>query len=91
MNTVIRKISVGREYPNGAIHYQVGSVQNLKRAKYEIVSIVMDKDLLELTGELAYNIYIKNIPLTSDTPVNVQLWKTIVGVPVVVENNIDFE
>lgn len=91
MNTVIRKISVGRDYPNGSIHYQVGSIQNLKKAKHEIVAINLDKDLLEKTGEVAYNIYIKNVPQTSETPVNVQLWKTIIGVPVVVENNIDFE
>lgn len=90
MNTIIRKISVGRDYPNGAIHYQVGSVQNLKHKKYEITSIKFDKDLLELSGELGYNIYIKNIP-TGDEPVQTVLWKTVIGLPTVVENNIDLD
>lgn len=90
MNTIIRKISVGRDYPNGAIHYQVGSPQNLKHKRYEITSIKFDKELLELSGELAYNIYITNVPQEGE-PLQTVLWKTIVGVPVVIENNIDLD
>ena len=88
--TIIRKISVGKEYPNGAIHYQVGSKQNLKGNQYEITSINLDKEVLERTGGMAYNIYIKNVP-KGDEPVSEILWKTIIGVPVIIENNIDFE
>lgn len=91
MNTVIRKISVGKEYPNGSIHYQVGSIQNLKGSRYEIVSITLDKELMQVTGNLAYNIFIKDAPRDSSVPTSVQLWKTISGVPVVIENNIDLE
>ena len=28
--SIIRKISVGRNYPDGAIHYQVGKYMNLQ-------------------------------------------------------------
>lgn len=91
MNTVIRKISVGREYPNGSIHYQVGSFQNLKHKRYKITNIKLDKELLELCGQLAYNIYVENVPTDDGELVNIQLWKTIAGVPVVVENDIDLD
>lgn len=90
MNNAIRKISVGKDYPDGTIHYQVGSVQNLKGNKYRITNIVIDRDLLDL-HRLAYNIYITNIPKASDEAVGEVLWKTVLGVPVIVEYKIDFE
>ena len=90
MNTIIRKISVGREYPDGSLHYQVGSKQILKRRKYVITHILMDRELLQL-GKLGYNIYVKNIPEYEGEIVNEVLWKTVIDVTCVVENNIDFD
>lgn len=88
MNTIIRRISVGKGYPDGSLYFQVGSVQRLKNKVYEITGIYMDKELLEL-GKLAYNVYVKE---RTDSSITAELlWKTIVDVPVVVENNIDFE
>lgn len=90
MNTIIRKISVGKEYPNGAIHYQVGSIQRLKNKQYVITAIVIDRDLLDLK-KLAYNIYVKNVAQSPDEIENEVLWKQVIDAPVVVENNIDFD
>jgi hypothetical protein len=90
MNTIIRKISVGKEYPNGCIHYQLGSVVNLKGNKYKVSHILMDREAMAL-GKLIYNIYISNIPEYDNQPVSELLWKSIADVPVVVENNIDFD
>lgn len=89
MSTIIRKISVGRDYPNGILHYQLHHKLKLKDKRYEITGIMMDRDLLEL-GKTAYNIYVKNVPLSSSDIVSEVLWKTIIDVPVVVENDIDF-
>jgi hypothetical protein len=89
MNTIIRKISVGKDYPNGSMHYQVGSRINLKGKPYTITSINVDKEVLERTGNMAYNIYITNVSVDSE-PVSTRLWKVIIGLPTVVENNIDF-
>lgn len=90
MNTIIRKISVGRDYPNGSLHYQVGSKQMLNRKPYKITGIYLDTELLE-KDKVAYNIYIKKEAETSDEVVSEVLWKTVIDVPVVVENNIDFD
>lgn len=79
----IRKISVGRDYPDGVLHYQVGKNINLVSTPYRITDIMVDSTLLE-KGIVSYNIYIAN----NDGKV---LWKTIVDVPVVVEYNINFE
>lgn len=90
MNTIIRKISVGPVYPDGAIHYQVGSTQRLKDKRYKITHILLDTSLLEL-GKLAYNIYVENIPEDPNQPISSFLWKQVVDVPCVIENNINFE
>ena len=82
--SIIRKISVGRNYPDGAIHYQVGKYMNLQQNRYKIEEIKVDETLLQNNNILAYNIYI------SDNSGKV-FWKRISDVPVVVENNIDFE
>ncbi len=90
MSAVIRKISVGEGYPNGALHYQLKHKLNLNGTRYEICGIYLDGDLLAM-NKIAYNIYIKNVP-EFDTQVVAQvLWKTVIDVPCVVENNIDFE
>ena len=90
MNTIIRKISVGREYPDGAIHYQVGTFPKLKGKKYEITQILLDRELLQM-GKLAYNVYVKNVKESSSDIVNEYLWKQVVDEPCVVENDLDFE
>ncbi len=78
----IRKISVGRDYPNGAMHYQKGKEINLAGDPYTITDILIDNELKAL-GIITYNVYIAN----NNGKV---LWKQITGVPVVVENNIQF-
>lgn len=88
MNTIIRKISVGERYLDAVIHYQVGSIQRLKRKVYRITGIYLDSELFEL-GKVAYNVYVKE---ETGTGFSAEvLWKTIMDVPVVVENNIDFD
>lgn len=76
MNGEIRKISVGKDYPDGVLHYQVGKTINLIRVPYQITDILFEEDV--------YNIYIAN----DNGKV---LWKTISNVPVVVEYNINFD
>lgn len=82
MKAQIRKISVGKDYPDGVLHYQVGKYINLASNSYEITDILTNQELLE-KSIVGYDIYIAN----SNGKV---LWKTIVGVPVVIENNINF-
>jgi hypothetical protein len=82
MNGHIRKISVGKDYPDGVLHFQVGKNIRLVGVPYMITDILLDQDMLSL-GRSVYNIYISN----EDGKV---LWKTIDGLPVVIENNIDF-
>tara|TARA_R110002051_G_C8360356_1_gene441754 strand:- start:25 stop:264 length:240 start_codon:yes stop_codon:yes gene_type:complete len=78
--SIIRKISVGKDYPDGVMHFQVG-----KRAAriYEISEIILNEKLLEI-GKLSYDVYIQN----EDGKV---LWKSITDVPVTIEYMIDFE
>ena len=79
--TDIRKISVGKDYPNGAIHYQVGRPVVLVNVKYMITAILNEENS---KGEMVYNIYISN----DDGTV---LWKEIKDMPTVTENNVNFE
>lgn len=83
MKANIRKISVGFNYPDGAIHYQVGKQVRLQSIPYDIVEI---KEAIEpkYENKNAYHIFI------SDG--NGKLyWKTVSDMPIMVENNIDFE
>jgi hypothetical protein len=84
MKGEIRKISVGKDYPDGVLHYQVGKIINLAGTPYEVTNIIIDANILEKQGKAIYNIYIAN-------PKGKVLWKTIVDVPVVIEYNINFE
>ena len=78
---IIRKISVGKDYPNGSIHYQVGKSINLLGDYYTIVSILLEK----VEGnKLGYNIYIEN------ESAGTILWKTIVDMPIHIENDVNF-
>lgn len=83
MNTQIRKISVGKDYPDKVLHYQVGKIINLTGNPYEITDILVNIELFT-KSKLAYDIYIANDK-------GKVLWKTIIDVPVVVENNINFD
>jgi hypothetical protein len=78
---IIRKISVGRDYPNGSIHYQVGKVINLLGVEYTISQILLEKVEGEKVG---YNIYIEN------PKIGTILWKTIVDMPIHIENDVTF-
>lgn len=79
----IRKISVGKNYPDGSIHYQVGKQMNLQGTQYTITDILLNPDFKE-NGKLAYDIFIANEQ-------GKVLWKTVVDIPVMIENNINFE
>jgi hypothetical protein len=89
MNSIIRKISVGMNYPDGCLHYQVGGVQTLKRKRYRITHITQNKGFLGL-GKPSFDVYVQKEPDIAGEPTAEVLWKTIVDVPVVIENNIDF-
>lgn len=80
METEFRKISVGRDFPDKSIHYQVGKPIN---ANYVISSIITNQKY-EKEGKVAYDIFITS-------PSETLLWKTIYDMPVVVESNIDFD
>lgn len=83
MNTDIRKISVGREFPDGAIHYQVGKTVNLQGVPYGVSQILINRELKH-EGRTAYDIFLTNEEGTV-------LWKTIIDMPIIIENNINFE
>jgi hypothetical protein len=78
----IRKISVGKDYPDKVIHYQRGNKFNLLGTYYTICDIT--EVVNEGLGIKSYEIYIE------DDHSKV-LWKAIEGVPVIVEYNISFE
>lgn len=80
MNT-IRKISVGSNYPDGALHYQVGKPQKLNGQICEIKAI---ETFIE-NDSTCYTIIVR----TPDGS-NIE-WKEIKNMPVVVEKAIDFE
>jgi hypothetical protein len=73
----IRKLAVGINYPDGAIHYQVGKevIYNKSegRKTHEITHILEDMDQ---SGLLVYNIYIANIEPENGVRSEV-LWKSV--------------
>lgn len=83
METEFRKISVGRDFPDGAIHYQVGKTVNLQSVPY-VISKIATNPQYKKENKVAYDIFITNEGGTLR-------WKTIHDMPVVVEDNIDFE
>ena len=83
MTTDIRKLSVGKNFPDGAIHYQVGKTVNLQGTPYGVSRIEINKDL-KAEGKTAYDIFLTNEEGTV-------LWKTVVDMPVIIENNINFD
>lgn len=78
---IIRKLSVGKDYPNGSIHYQVGKTITLMGDDYRIAQILPEKVEGDKVG---YNIYIEGDNGSI-------LWKTIVDMPVHIENDITFQ
>lgn len=78
-NAEIRKISVGSSFPD-CPHYKVGSPINKGRKDVIVHSIIP----IEENGIKTYKIFVRNNG-------GVVFWKDIINMPVVVENNIDFE
>jgi hypothetical protein len=83
MQTDIRKISVGKDYPDGAMHFQVGKEIRLQGTPYEVAKITINEEYKQ-EGKLAYDVYLSNSEGTV-------LWKTVCDLPIMVENNINFE
>jgi hypothetical protein len=83
MQTDIRKISVGKNYPEGVMHFLVGKSMNLQGVPYVISKIDLNQTYAT-KDKIAYDIYLTNYTGTV-------LWKTIYDLPVVIENNINFE
>ena len=85
--SLIRKIAIGPNYPDGAVHYQVGSL--VLRKTHRVARIDIGSN--QVNGEPEYQIYIENIP-TNGEIVSQVLWKGFpVNMPHVYENNVDFE
>lgn len=73
----VRRVSVGPNFPDGAVHFQVGRPviynKHEKRKTHEISHILETKNEAGLT---VFEIYVKNIP-TDGELVSEVLWKTI--------------
>lgn len=83
MNGQIRKISVGKDYPDGVLHYQINKRVKLNNNYYNI-SNILEQSRLENETKRTFDILITNDQGTI-------LWKRISDVPVVIEYNIDFQ
>lgn len=83
MNGQIRKISVGKDYPDGVLHYQINKKVKLN-GNYYIISSILEQSQSEHETRRTFDILITNEQGTI-------LWKRISDVPVVVEYNIDFQ
>ena len=73
----IRKIAVGPDYKNGAMHYVVG--QEILKGTYKIHNIRYDdsNDSFKIWIESTYN-------------QEIVLWKQFINMPVSIEYNINF-
>lgn len=83
MQTDIRKISVGKDYPDGAMHFQVGKDVRLQGTPYTVAKININQELKK-EGKTAYDVYLSNDE-------GMVLWKTVCDLPIMIENNINFE
>lgn len=84
MNTTqIRKVSVGNGQPDNMMHYQLNKIYTINGQPFTLTDIVMDRQLLELK-KLGYNLFVSNGEVKL-------LWKTLVDLPMVIENNISFD
>lgn len=77
---VIRKLSVGKNFPDGAIHFIVGQHKKFNDKRYELVEIKEYED----EGVICHDIYLKD-------EFSIVKWKTLRGQIVAVEYLIDFE
>lgn len=90
----VRKLSLGPNFPDGAVHYQVDRPvlynKEEKRKTHLITSILEERD--DQTGITFFDIYIKNIPINEEEVVSTLLWKRVPqGIHTVVEYSIDFD
>ena len=83
MKSDIRKISIGKGYPNEAMHYQVGKTVRLQGIPYEVSQITPSTQPL-YKDSVAFDIFISN----EDGMV---YWKTVADMPIIIENNVNFE
>ncbi|NQZ74550.1 MAG: hypothetical protein HRT61_00300 [Ekhidna sp.] len=81
MEGLIRKITIG-DNPKDAMAYVVG---NNVGADYLIDSILFEEELLRSHNISRYNIYVKE-----KRNGGYKLWKTVEGVPTVIEYDLDF-
>lgn len=79
--SIIRKISVGTDFPNGVMHYQTGKKFEVLGESCEVVNIVQEVIISTIIG---YNIYVQGKDTTF-------LWKSIVNMPVHIEYDITFK
>lgn len=87
MNTTqIRKVSVGNGQPDSMMHYQVNKNYNINGKQFILTDIILVRSLLEI-GKIAYELYVSDV---MDTRVKV-LWKTLIDLPMIIENNISFD
>jgi len=86
MQSAIRKLSVGKDFPDKVIHYQVDKLIRLNSKPYIISDIILNRDMLEETGTSCFNIFIK-----SEIDNYTILWKSVIDMSVVVEYNINVE
>lgn len=79
--SIIRKISVGVNFPNGVMHYQTGKKFEVLGEQCEVTHILPE---ITAGGNLSYNIYVQG----KDSSF---LWKSIVDMPVHIEYDITFQ
>lgn len=87
----IRKISVGPNFPDSAVHFQVDKpvLYDKERGEksHKVVAIEMVRGE---NGKKTYDVYVENIP-TNGEVVSKVLWKSVTDMPTVVEYAIDFD
>ena len=79
--SIIRKLSVGQDFPNGCMHYQVGKQMTLMGDPYTIAAILIEADE---KGDMGYNIYLEGEQESI-------LWKRVENMPVHIEFDITFD
>ena len=77
---IIRKLSVGKDFPDGALHFVVGQNRKFGTKRYTIHEIKEYEDL----GVMCQDIYLKDEH-------GLVKWKTFSGETTAVEYLIDFE
>jgi hypothetical protein len=88
--SLIRKLSVGPNFPNDAVHFQVDSPilydKKQKRKIFKVHSIEQE----EYYGEPVYRVYIEYIPNKGESAY-IKGWKRVhLSMPHVVEDRLDY-